>query len=78
MNVLTKGQADKAIVNSVFNPGGSLAGLKKERLCRGKYEKTVIGREVPQHVQNNVKLVWAERRQDRDGAYYALYCLSKQ
>jgi len=75
MIVLNKRQKEAAILDSLFNPGGTLACLKKERYCTGKYQKTVIGKEITP-CSADIRVIWAERRTDRDGAYYALYCLS--
>lgn len=73
MKILTKRQADNAILESVFHPAGTLACLKKERFDRGKYKETVIGKDHP--VRDGIRLLWAERRRDSDGPYFALFCL---
>lgn len=78
MKVLTKRQAHSEVLNSLFRPGGTLACLPKERFDMGKYRETVIGRDVPEHAANGVHLVWAERRKDSDGPYFALFCISKR
>ncbi len=75
MTILTKRQADAAIIESVFKPGGTLACLPKERLDMGKYKPgTMAGKELPPHVK--VRLAWVERRRDSDGPYDALFCIS--
>jgi len=77
MTILTKRQADAAIVESLFSPGGTLACLPKERLDRGKYKPgTMAGKELPPHV--NVRLAWVERRKDKDGPFDALFCISNR
>jgi hypothetical protein len=77
MKILTKRQAESAILNSLFQAGGTLACLPKERLDRGKYKDTIFGKEVPPHLKDRVHLVWAERRKDKDGPYFALFCISR-
>jgi hypothetical protein len=72
MKILTKGQASRAVINSIFTPGGTLACKKKIRWDMGKYQETIIGRDLP---ETETGIVWAERRTDKDGPYYALYCL---
>lgn len=75
MIVLSATAAKNRIANSLFQPDeyGSLAACKKERLDRGKYKSSIIGREL--QVPFIVRLVWAEKRKDRDGEYYALWCI---
>ena len=75
MKILTKRQAENAILESVFHPGGTLACLRKDRFDRGKYKETIIGKDCP--CGEDVRLIWAERRKDKDGPYFALFCLSK-
>ena len=76
MKVLTKRQAEKAILESLFQPGGTLACLPKERLDRGKYKPgTCAGKELPEHASRNIRLAWVERRRDVNGAYDALFCI---
>lgn len=77
MKVLSKREATMAIRDSIFQPGGTLACLPKERFDMGKYKSTVIGRDIPEENAKGVRLVWAESRSDRHGAYYALFCISK-
>jgi hypothetical protein len=73
MNILTKRQAESAILNSLFQAGGTLACLPKERLDRGKYKDTIVGKDVPAHLKDRYSLVWAERGKDEDGPYFALF-----
>lgn len=75
MKILTKRQADNAILESVFHPGGTLACLRKDRFDRGKYKDTIIGKDAPD--SDRIPLVWAERRKDKHGPYFALFCLCK-
>jgi hypothetical protein len=69
--ILTKGQADRAVIDSLFVPGGTLACKRKIRWDMGKYQATIIGKELPEHIN---QLIWAERKTDKHGPYYALYC----
>jgi hypothetical protein len=48
MKILTKGQASRAVINSIFTPGGTLACKKKIRWDMGKYQETIIGRDLPE------------------------------
>jgi len=73
MNILTKAQATRAIRDSLFTPGGTLALEPKERFDRGKYKPSIVGREVP--AGTTARLVWAEPRRDKDGPYLALFCI---
>lgn len=45
----------------------------KIRFDMGKYEKTIVGRELPDDLITKAP-IWAERRQDTDGPDWALYC----
>ena len=75
MTILTKRQADAAIVESLFKPGGTLVGLPKIRLNLGKYKPgALVGKELPSDIK--VRLAWVERRRDSDGPYDALFCIS--
>ena len=76
MVILTKSQAEKAVINSLFVPGGTLACREKIRFDMGKYKASIIGKELPEPWKD--KVVWAERRTDRDGGYYALYCYCQE
>jgi hypothetical protein len=74
-HILTKRQADKAILDSLFATGGTLACLPKERMDMGKYKPgSMAGKELPPHV--NVRMAWVERRRDSDGPYDAVFCIS--
>ena len=75
MKILSKTEFNRAVTESLFKPGGTLALLHKERFDMGKYQKTILGREVPEYHAKNVRIVWAEARSDKDGPYYALYCI---
>lgn len=74
MKILTKRQAEKAILESLFAPGSTLACLPKERFDMGKYEPGIAGKELPPQA-NPPRLVWAERRRDKWGAFDILFCI---
>ena len=78
MTILTRSQYRKAVIESLFKPvqGHSLACLPRVRFDRGKYKETLIDKPVnPIHAETGRYLiVWAERRKDKDGPYYALFC----
>ena len=79
MKVLSKTEFNRLVAESLFNPGGTLACLPKERLTMGKYQKSVIGRDVSAVYDTaHLHCVWAEARSDKDGPYYALFCLPKR
>jgi hypothetical protein len=71
----TKRQADKILVESLFNPGGTLT---PSRYDLGKYkpdpEKPFVGRSI--EVSDNVSALWTEKRRDSDGPYVAVFSLS--
>ena len=75
MQVITKKEADRILVSSLFNPINGRS-LNPERLDLGKYKvgQAYVGREV--QVPESVRAVWMERRRDRDGPYMAAFCLS--
>ena len=75
LTVGTKSQADKVLVNSLFAPvNGST--LNKEKLCTGKYQASIKGRAL--EVSDHIHAVWAEKRRDSDGEYFALLCLTSR
>lgn len=77
MRIVTKREADKILVNSLFKPvNGSTLNVRK--FDNGKYEwtgkaKDYVGREVSDI--KGVHAVYPERRQDKDGAYCQLMCI---
>jgi hypothetical protein len=76
MKILSKTEFNQAVTESLFNPGGTLALLPKERFNLGKYRKSVIGRDLSAvYDTKHLRIVWAEARSDKDGPYYALYCI---
>ena len=50
-------------------------GWRKFPLSSGKYQKTVLGREVTEAEGYKGQPVWAERRQDKDGPYWKIFTL---
>lgn len=73
-HILTKREAEAAIVASLFSPNGTLALERRERLDRGKYKPgTMAGKPLPPDV--DVRLAWVERRRDSHGPYDALFCI---
>ena len=77
MNVLSHSEAKKAIAASLFQPDafGTLVGCPTERLGLGKYQSTIIGRDISAKAPKNIRLVWAVKRKDRHGEYFALFCI---
>ncbi len=80
MKILSKSESKAAVLESLFKPieGKSLGCIKKERLDRGKYSKSSIGEEIPDCIAKNIFLAWSEKKSDKHGVYYVLYCLPKQ
>ena len=75
MKILSKREANREVVASLFKPVGTLSLTEKRRFDTGKYQRTVIGHDVSAHMASKLKLVWVEARHDRDGPYYALFCV---
>lgn len=74
--IITKKQADKILVDSLFNPinNHTLNTIKYD--C-GKYKsapKEFVGRLV--QVKPEIKAIYPVRRKDKDGAYTQLMCLT--
>lgn len=77
MKIVSKSQADKILVESLFRPGGT---LNVEKFDNGKYKwygsaKHYIGKDVPD--LKNVHAVYVERRQDASGPYAQLMCITE-
>ena len=74
LKIGTRRQATRASLNSLFRPVNGKTATHKTRYDRGKYACNLHGRtlDVPEHVA----ALWTERRTDRDGPYWALYCLT--
>jgi hypothetical protein len=72
LKVTSKRKADRMLIESLFNTGGTLTKIK---LSGGKYKAGAfpIGREI--EVGSHVKAVWSESRSDSHGKYSVLYCL---
>ena len=77
MNIISKREANKLLVDSLFNPvkGGT---LNIEKYDNGKYEwhgsqKAYIGKET-RHIEG-VHAVYVERRTDSNGAYAQIMCM---
>ena len=77
MKILTKAQANRAVIDSLFRPGGTLALREKVKFCTGQYQKGIIGKDVDPRVAADYDLIWAEPRRDADGPYFTLYAIRK-
>lgn len=66
--VMTKGKANKAMVESLFFQGGTL-GPETIKYCSSKYENNLTGRDLG---FDSPVPIWCERRKDKDGPYYVL------
>lgn len=77
MKIVSKREANKILVASLFKAGGT---LNVNRFDCGKYkwhgsQSHYIGKDVPD--LKGVKAVYVERRQDSDGPYAAIMCISE-
>lgn len=72
ITITSKYKADKVLINSLFQKGGT---LNKIKYCTGKYKNSGNGKKI--QVSNDVMAVWSERRTDKWGKYYVLYCYVK-
>ena len=75
MTIGTKAQADKVLVNSLFQPvnGKTLTAMKYDS---GKYraDQSYVGREV--EVSGNIHALYVVKRKDADGQYAQIMCVS--
>ena len=79
MHIISKREANKILVDSLFNPVNGHT-LNIEKYDNGKYEwhgsqKHYIGKEVKRI--NGVHAVYVERRTNSDGAYAQVMCISE-
>ena len=79
MNIISKREANKILVDSLFNPINGQT-LNIEKYDNGKYEwhgsqKHYIGREV-RHI-DGIHAVYVERRTDSNGPYALIMCISE-
>lgn len=75
IQITTKTQADKMLLNSLFQPvnGRTLSVCK---LDRGKYKpQSFVGRDV--EVDARVHAVYMVRRKDSDGPYMQAMCVTE-
>lgn len=77
MKVLTKSQAQKASMESLFKSGGTFTLKDKVKYCTGKYNTSVYGKELPNAKSEEYHAIWGENRKDADGPYVRLYCAVK-
>lgn len=76
MKIIKKTTADKLALESLFKPINGRS-LKVERFDSGKYAtpaSAFVGKEVVE--LEGVHAVYPVRKQDKNGAYVALYCLT--
>lgn len=80
MKIISKKKAMKILEDSLFTPvNGHTLSINK--FCAGKYKwlgsaSSYAGKEVTDIP--NVHAVYVERRQDKDGAYARLMCVSER
>ena len=71
--ILTKREANKAQIDSLFTPGGTL-GPGTIRYDKGKYARNVTG---ARYLTPTETPIWCEKRKDKDGPYWALFTFRK-
>lgn len=79
---MTKSQADKILVKSLFESGGSLTAMKWDS---GRYtwkgsqraHMAASADELNSMADERIKAIWFERRKDSDGIYCQVMCLTK-
>lgn len=67
--IITKRESSRAVIDSLFTSGGTLACLPVIRYDKGKYRRDLTGTELPTPSEFPV---WTERRKDSDGPYWIL------
>ena len=73
MKVLSKREFNDLQLESLFKKSatGTLTEAKLP-YCAGKYQKSVIGRELPEPSDKSIKAVFAVAKSDKHGTYYQL------
>ena len=79
MKIVSKKQANDILINSLFKPVNGKT-LNDNKFCTGKYKWTgrasdYIGKDVPD--LRGVHAVYVVRRNDSDGAYAQMRCISE-
>jgi len=75
MKIVTKAQADKVLVDSLFNPvNGQTLRVEKYDCAKYRADRNFIGREID-NASNRIKAIYPVRRRDSDGAYVQLMCV---
>jgi len=76
LTIGTKAQADKIMVNSLFEPVNGKT-LNRGKYCSGKYKAGVsfIGREI--EVSDDVHALYMVQRKDADGPYQQIMYVGK-
>jgi hypothetical protein len=75
LKIGTKTQANKILLDSLFNPVNGKT-LNKMKYCNGKYKPgSFIGREI--EVGDDVHALFTESRKDSDGPYVRLMCITE-
>lgn len=72
LEIGTKREASAASVATLFRPIDGQTATTRSRYDKGKYATNLRGRSL--EVPTDVVALWTERRTDRDGPYWALYC----
>ena len=72
----TRRGATRASLETLFHPVNGHTVTRRTRYDTGKYANNLRGRATDVPVE--VVALWTERRTDRDGPYWALYCLETE
>ena len=72
--MVSKRDAVRLSTETLFKPVNGRTATTRTRFDKGKYANNLIGRECPDIA--GVIAVFSERRKDKDGPYWALYCYS--
>lgn len=65
--IITKRESSRAVIDSLFTAGGTLACLPVIRYDKGKYRHDLTGTALPTPSEFPV---WIERRKDSAGTYW--------
>lgn len=67
--IISKRESSRAVIDSLFTAGGTLACLPVMRYDQGKYRHDLTGMDLPTPSEFPV---WTERRKDSNGPYWII------
>jgi hypothetical protein len=74
LTIGTKRQATRMSTETLFHPVNGHTITKTQRYCSGKYASNLRGHQL--EVPDDVFALWTERRKDKDGPYWSIFCLT--